>query len=79
MTSKKVIVYSSSGWAACNQTKEFLSQKGITFTEINISEKPEAMEEMIQKAGGTMATPTVVIGDEVVVGFNPKRLMELLA
>jgi hypothetical protein len=34
---------------------------------------------MIQKAGGTLATPTILIGDEVVIGFNPKRLLELLS
>jgi hypothetical protein len=25
------------------------------------------------------ATPTVVIGDEVIVGFNPKRIDQLLS
>jgi hypothetical protein len=33
---------------------------------------------MVEKAGGTMSTPTVVIGAEVLVGFDPVKMKTLL-
>ena len=38
---------------------------------------PTAMEELVRI--GVMTTPVTVIDGEVVVGFNPKRLEDLLA
>lgn len=32
------------------------------------------MNEMIEKAGGTMSTPTILIGDTVIIGFDPNRM-----
>lgn len=60
----------------CNQAKEFLSQRGIVFTEKDITQDPSAVEEIERL--GAMTTPVVVIDGEVVIGFNRKRLEELL-
>ena len=43
----------------------------------DVTEDPEAMEELIKI--GVMTTPVTVIDGEVVVGFDQKRLEELLA
>ena len=37
----------------------------------------QAREDMIRKAG-RMAVPTITVGDQVVVGFNPNELERLL-
>ena len=42
----------------------------------DVIKDPEAMEELIKI--GVMATPVTVIDGEVVVGFDQKRLDELL-
>ncbi len=42
----------------------------------DVIEDPEAMEELIKI--GVMTTPVTVIDGEVVVGFDKKRLDELL-
>ncbi len=36
-----------------------------------------AREELVRKAGAR-ATPVIVVGDEVVIGFNRGRLQQLL-
>jgi glutaredoxin len=56
--------------------KEYLSDKGVEFTELNISTDAEARKELISK--GFMGVPVVYIDDEVVQGFDKKRLDELL-
>ena len=56
--------------------KEFLRQKGITYTERDVSQDEATMEELTGK--GFFATPVTVIDGEAVVGFNRARLEQLL-
>ena len=78
MTDKKVIIYSTPTWPWCKRAKEYLSQKGISYTEHNVAENKEAASEMINKSG-QMGVPVISIDDEVVVGFNQSKLDSLLA
>jgi glutaredoxin len=55
---------------------EFLSQHGIAFTAKDIRQDPAAIEELI--ALGSRSTPTTLIDGEMVIGFDRKRLSELL-
>ncbi|HBT46782.1 MAG TPA: NrdH-redoxin [Peptococcaceae bacterium] len=57
--------------------KEFLSRKGVDFEEKDISRDEKAQEEMYRRTG-FMAVPTTVIGQEVVVGYDPQRLEKML-
>lgn len=57
--------------------KEFLSRKGVSYTEHDVAKDQQAREEMIRKAG-RMAVPTITVGDQVVVGFNASELERLL-
>lgn len=61
----------------CGMVKEFLSQKGIDFTQRDISQDEEALAEPLDL--GVMTTPVTVVGGEVVVGFDRKKLQELQA
>lgn len=56
--------------------KEFLHQKGVPFTEKDISADEQAMDELMTM--GFSATPVTVIDGEAVVGFNRARLEQLL-
>jgi len=56
--------------------KEFLHQKGVQFTEKDISADEQALDELM--AMGYSATPVTVIDGEAVVGFNRARLEQLL-
>ena len=57
--------------------KEFLSRKGVNFTELDVAKDPQARDEMVQKTG-RLAVPTITIGSEVVVGFNQTEIEKLL-
>ena len=46
--------------------------------ERDITGDPQAVEELVNKYR-SRATPTLVVGDEVMIGFDPERLDELLA
>ena len=57
--------------------KEFLSQKGISFIDRDVSVDEKALEELSDT--GYMTTPVIKIDGEIIVGFNRKRLEEILA
>ena len=57
--------------------KEFLSDHGIAFTDHNVAEDVEARDTLLATTGES-ATPVIVVGDEVVVGFDRGRLQRLL-
>ena len=56
--------------------KEFLSQKGVQYTERDVLKDEQAMAELERL--GYLTTPVTVIDGQVVIGFNEARLNELL-
>lgn len=73
---KEVIVYSSNTCPHCVTVKEYLSDKGVAFTEKNVSVDAAARKELMKK--GIMAVPVVEIDGETVVGFDRDRIEDLL-
>ena len=60
----------------CGRTKEFLRRKGIEFEEHDISQEEDALARLEEL--GVFSTPATLIDDELVIGFDRKRLEELL-
>lgn len=56
---------------------EYLSQKGVPFTEKNIARDPSAVQELMGM--GMRSLPVIVIGDKRLSGFNPKAIDAALA
>ena len=56
---------------------EYLSQKGIEFTEKNVAYNPEAVQELMRY--GLRSLPVMVIGDQRLSGFHPRAMDEALA
>ncbi len=78
MADKKVIVYSTPTCPYCKRVKDYLTQKEVSFSDYNVAEDREKAKEMIDKSK-QMGVPVIVIGDDVVVGFNQAKLDSLLA
>lgn len=57
--------------------KEFLSREGHAYIAKNIEEDDTAYDELM--ALGARAVPTIVIGDQVITGFDQTRLRAALA
>jgi len=51
---------------------EYLSRKGVQFTEKNLSRMPEARQELIEM--GLMSLPVLLIGEQKLTGFNPAQI-----
>ena len=78
MADKEVVVYTTPTWPWCHRVKEYLSQKGISYTEHDVATDRDKAQEMIKKSG-QMGVPVITIDGEVVVGFNQGQLDSLLS
>ena len=78
MTDKKVVIYSTPTCPYCKRAKDYLTQKGIAYTDYNVAEDREKAKEMIQKSK-QMGVPVIIVDDEVLVGFNQAKLDSLLS
>jgi glutaredoxin len=54
--------------------KEFLSQKGVAFTDYDVTKDKEALAEMKKISGGALRVPVISVCNEVMVGFDRDRL-----
>jgi glutaredoxin len=61
----------------CQQTKEYLSQKGIQFSDRDVTKDASALDEL--RRLGAMTTPVTLIGNEMVIGFDPEKIDKVLA
>ena len=73
----RVILFTQPDCPPCHIVKLFLTERGVVFEERDITQTPSALRELTEKYH-SHSTPTLVIGDEVMVGFNPERLDEIL-
>ncbi len=72
-SSSGIIIYTSTGCPYCAKAKAYLRSKGVSFKEINVSENPAAIQEMIRKSGQT-GTPVIDIKGNIIVGFDVARI-----
>ena len=78
MSDKKVLIYSTPTCPMCKRAKAYLTEKGISYQDIDVAASREVAHEMVQKSG-QMGVPVILVDDELVVGFNQSKLDELLA
>lgn len=57
--------------------KDFFGEHNIAFTDHNVSTDLEKRKEMIQRSG-QMGVPVITIGNELVIGYDKKRISDLL-
>ncbi|HWR37043.1 MAG TPA: glutaredoxin family protein [Clostridia bacterium] len=58
--------------------KAFLAERGIEYIDRDVSIDQSAVFELV-RTYNSRSTPTVVIGDEVLIGFDPEQIEKLLA
>ncbi len=56
---------------------EYLSEKKLEYISKDISENDEYRDELMEL--GSMGTPTLKIGTEVIIGFNRAKIEAALA
>jgi glutaredoxin-like YruB-family protein len=72
-----IIVYTQNECPPCKIVKMFLDEYGFTYTEKNIHEDDKSRQELTE-VYGSYSTPTIVIGSEVITGFDLEKLKQVL-
>lgn len=77
----RVKIYTILDCPYCESVKQFLKKHDVEYKNADISNSAKEAEEMVKKSG-QLSPPVVVIRkngkDEVVIGFDEKRLAEVL-
>jgi glutaredoxin-like YruB-family protein len=74
---KRVLLYSQPGCPPCIAAKQFLKARQVAFEYKDVQADPAALRELTDL--NSRSTPTIVVGEEVMIGFDPDRLDALLA
>ena len=74
-----VIIYTTSWCGACKKAVAWLEDKGIDYEERDIEDDPEAEAEYLRKARGRRGVPLIDVGGQIMQGFSPSRLQQMLA
>jgi glutaredoxin len=80
---KKITIFTTNTCAYCVMVERFLDMKGLKYEVINLDERPELQQEVLEMSGALTVPVTVVTkqddSQEVVVGYNIPRLAPAVA
>ncbi|WP_249009474.1 glutaredoxin domain-containing protein [Conexibacter sp. DBS9H8] len=71
----EVTVYSTTMCPFCEGAKALLKKRGVSFNEIMMSRSTEDRDKLVALTGG-WSFPQVVVGDNVVGGFEELRAVD---
>jgi glutaredoxin 3 len=73
---KPVEIYTSPLCGFCHAAKRLLTQKGVTFSEVDVLADPDRKPEMIQRANGGRTVPQIFVGETHVGGCDDLFALE---
>ena len=73
---KPVEIYTTPICGYCTAAKRLLTNKGASFTEIDVMRSPEKRGEMMERANGGHTVPQIFIGGEHIGGFDDMNALD---
>lgn len=71
-------VYSTPTCGYCRQAKKYLSNRGVEYTEYDVSCDQRAAQEMMNLTGQA-GVPVIVVDGQIIIGFDRFRIDVLLS
>lgn len=71
-----VTLYTSPLCGFCHAAKRMLTDKGISYAEIDVAREPDKRQEMMTRANGRHTVPQIFIGDAHVGGYDDMAALE---
>ena len=72
-----VTIYTTPTCVYCKAAKEFFKENNVEYEEKNVAEDEQARDAMVEKSG-QLGVPVIDVKGNIVVGFDEKKLSELL-
>lgn len=81
---KSVTIYTTPECQFCRGLREFLTGRGVAFTEHNVIDEPGRLDEMRSFSGGSSSVPVIVVNrmqpdQAVCIGFDASSLERALS
>jgi mycoredoxin len=76
----EITIYTTPWCGDCRRTKQFLSERGVAYREVNIDEEPAAEELVLRVNNGKRKVPTLAVDGRhfPCSPFDPYQLSEEL-
>jgi glutaredoxin 3 len=71
-----VEIYTSPLCGFCHAAKRLLNQKGVAFSEVDVTREPGRRQEMMQRAHGRHTVPQIFVGETHVGGCDELYALE---
>jgi glutaredoxin 3 len=78
LVATELTLYSRGMCSWCMDAKDYLSERGYQFTEVDVGRDRDAYDEMAELSDQT-CVPTLVAGDEVLANFDTDQLEKFLS
>lgn len=72
-----VTIFSSPTCGFCHMAMDYFDEKGVTYTERDITVDRDALSFILDKVGQAV-TPIITVGDTIIVGFDRPKIDEAL-
>ena len=77
MTQPTITIYSTPTCHFCHMAKDYFDAHDLKYEDYNVAVDAEKRKEMVEKTG-QMGVPVIVIGDQVIIGFDEGRIHSIL-
>jgi glutaredoxin len=71
-----ITIYGTTWCADCRRAKQFLKERGVAFSEVDVDEDPDAEELIMKVNDGRRKVPTIKVGDRYFASspFDPYQI-----
>jgi glutaredoxin 3 len=66
----KVEIYTTSYCPFCTRAKSLLKSKGVSFTEIDVTDDYALRAKMVELSGGRRTVPEIFINGKIIGGYD---------
>lgn len=73
----RVVIFSTPTCPHCHAAKRYLQQRGVHFTDVDVSRDAQAARDMVRRSG-QQGVPVIDIDGHLVIGFDRGKIDRLL-
>jgi glutaredoxin len=77
MSPHRITLYAAPGCPMCDAVRTFFRGRGAEFADVDVTVDEAGARELLRLTGSALV-PTIVVGDDVQVGWDESRVAEML-
>ncbi|MEW8525323.1 MAG: glutaredoxin 3 [Candidatus Thiodiazotropha endolucinida] len=70
-----VSIYTKPNCPYCSHAKALLESRGIAYVELDVTEDPKILTEMVERTGGR-TFPQIVVGSQAIGGYDDLQKLD---